>query len=65
MDLDAQDITPITQQYVRNTERLLRIMKNYPTIYEKYWAPFENKENISNMPYLPPFVGQIKVFKSI
>jgi hypothetical protein len=28
----AQDINHITQQYMRNTEHLLRIKKNYPQI---------------------------------
>ena len=32
---------------MRNTERHLRLKKNDPTIYEKYWAPFENKEKIT------------------
>ena len=30
---------------MRNTDRLLRLKKKYPTIYEKHWAPFEIKEN--------------------
>jgi hypothetical protein len=29
-----------------NTERLLKIKENYPTIYEKYLAPLENKANL-------------------
>ena len=31
---------------MRNTERHLRLKKNYPIIYEKYCAHLENKEKL-------------------
>ena len=50
---------------MRNTERLLRIKTQYPA-YEIYsWAPFENKEKLSNMPFCTDLLVKLKSEKLV